>query len=513
MTARGRYDRATLWVLVLATFATRVLFLYRAGAPDPDAVAMMAGMALGASGDVSVGDAVLYGRNVNPGMHVLAVHVFPALLDSPRHILPFLNWLTVACASLVLLPFYSLIRPYLPHGAAIACVAIWALTPIVWESGTYYHPLAPAVFCLMLALVYGRRIAHTTRGALFSVLAALLASLAFLLRVEVVFVWPALLVATLTSQRRVRDTAVLVAISLVAVIAYLLVARAMLSSTSAETLATGGFLKMVSGLYAHSFNLRGLPRSIAWMAMGLGLASLAACLIGLARRRGIPGVGRVVVIALAWALPSILFWLPQPTPILRHYLLASMGITVVLGATVLTHLTPRRLVMVAVSVVILNLALPEVFYRVYNARLSQLKTPHGSFFYFHAVANQQVAHNVRIAERITTCGDGTGVQRSCALVRWETLAHVAYALSVSGRELRPEPVVTVFPGVRDVRFRVDDGEVRLVHYVYFEDQALRERVAQIMSESQVRGYCLFAPRELCERVPELQSFVGGIEGF
>jgi hypothetical protein len=445
-------------------------------------------------------------------MHLLAVRIFPLFLG-PRDLLPFLNWLTVACASLSLLPFYALIRPHLGHRIAIACLVLWMLAPIVWEAGTFYHPLIPAMFLLLLALVLARRIARTGRGGIAFVLVALLSSVAFLVRVEICFVWPGLLAWTLTSRRRWRDTGILLCVSIMVGITYLLESRGVASSGASPTAM--GFVKSTSGLYTSAFNLRGLPRSMTWMILGVGVMTLAACVAGILKKPA--GNSRLLTAALCWSVPSIIFWLPQPTPINRHYLLATMGIVVVLGILVLSRLTGRRLVAAILTIGAFNLAVPDVAYRLYNAaHTGGPKTAHGSFFYFHSTAARQIEKDAHDAQRISTCaisGMTESAPRSCALVRWEEFAHVAYELSVSGRRVIPEPVATVFPGVRDVRFKVDDGEVRAIVYSYFEDQNLRERVSGILQESQRDGFCLFAPNELLARVPELQTFGRAIQSY
>jgi hypothetical protein len=499
-------------LLVLVAFVTRALFVYRTGAPEPDTVAMVAGMAMGMSGTVSAGDALLYGRSVNPGMHLIAVRIFPLFL-APPHVMSFLNWLTVGCAALVVIPFYGLIRPHLGHRTAISCVAVWLFTPIVWESGTFYHPLVPALFLLLLAVGLARRISATANGVVAFVVVALLASLAFLVRVEVVFVWPGLLAWTLASRRRWRDTSILLVVSMVATLVYLLGSRALTSSTGNPTPV--GFVRSTTGLYTSTFNLHGLPRSATWMVLGMGVMTLAACAWGWLQRPG--GSTRLLAAAMAWSLPSMIFWLPQPTPIDRHYLLATIGIVVILGVVLFSRLSARRLMAVVIAIAALNLGVPDIAYRAYNAvHAGAPKTAHGSFFYYHSMAARQIEKDARDAQRIATCSTSRTAEsspRSCALVRWEELAHVAYALSVSGRRVTPEPITTVFPGVRDVRFKVDNGEVRLISYAYFENQVLRERVSTILRESQRDGYCLFAPKDLLPRVPELQMLGSSVQGY
>jgi len=307
-------------------------------------------------------------------------------------------------------------------------------------------------------------------------------------------------------------------ISVLAAAAYLYVSTTVSPATTHG--GVGAYLKMIAGMYAHGFNLRGLPRSGTWMVLGLGVATIACCITALTRHPPTNPTevrGRLLGVALAWALPSILFWLPQPVPILRHYLLASMGLAAFLGATLLGRFTARRLVVVSAAIATLNLAVPELLYRVYNAHSSPAKAPNGSFFYFHERSVDRIARNNALADRIVSCSSGgqpgDDSPRSCALVTWEGFAHVAYAAATSGRRAEPTPAEMIFPGVRYVRFTIGDGDIRLINYVYFEDPALRAAVARIMEQSRERGYCLFAPRELRERVPELRALGDALQGY
>lgn len=507
---RGGEGRG-LFVLAAATFITRALLIYRSGTPEPDATAMVAGMALAMSGDVSMGDALIYGRHVNPGMHALAAHVFPLLQIAPQHLLLVLNWLTAICASLMVFPLYVLIRPHVSHNVAIAASAVWVATPLVWESGTYYHPLVPAALLLMAALVCARRIGTGVPGITWASLTVALGAAAFVLRVEVAVVWPAFLVWTLTSQRRARDTAILLIVTACAVCAYLLALHAITGATSTRTMDVVGFLEVITASYTHGFNLRGLPRSIIWMVLGLGIATLAAVAAGITRRPA--AHRRLLWVALGWTLPSILFWLPQPTPILRHYLMASIGVAVLLAVCVLARLHGKRLILATVSMMLLNVLVPEVAYRAYNAGTRATKTPHGAFFYYHGLAAARIEHHNTVADRILHCAPVGKPARSCALVQWEQLTHVAYAAAVSGERVVPSPAKSIFPGLREVRFRVGEGDVQLLHYVYFEDDGLRELTAQVMFEARAAGYCLFVPYLVCERTPQLTDLRPAIDCY
>lgn len=513
-------DRLELLALAIIALVGRAAFVYRGGMPDPDCVAMAAGMAIGMSGDVPVGDAILYGRHVSPGLHVLVSCVFPHLFGDPHHLIGFLNWMTVLSASVIVFPVYSLLRRHLPHRTVLAAVAVWVFTPVAWEAGTYYHPLVPATLLLALALVCAHGINRSPRGVAALVATVLLAAAAVIVRVEVVVVWPALVVWALLSKERRGQMLLLVVVTLFSVGVYLAASRLLSSGATMDSPGVGDYVATLVGMYSRSFNLRGLPRSLTWMVLAVGVATIGACVLGLARfLRGQTqerGDARLLAFGLACALPSILFWLPQPTPIVRHYLLASMGLVIVLATTVLGRLTPRRLVAVATAVIVLNLAVPDLLYRAYNATRAPAKTPNGSFFYFHEQAAERIARNRAVADRIASCStrdDASPPLRSCAVVRWEEFAYVVHAAATCGRRVEPHPNEMIFRGVRYSRFGVGDGELRLVTYVYFEDATLREAVARILEDSRANGFRLFAPHELRDRVPELRVFGNTLEGY
>jgi hypothetical protein len=301
---------------------------------------------------------------------------------------------------------------------------------------------------------------------------------------------------------------------------YLAFSRILSAETTLGAKGVVGYLETLSATYLNWFSLHGLPRSTTWMVLGLGVGSIAASGAAMVRRlrrnTAKSGSERLIAFALVWWLPPAIFWLLVPTPILRHYVLASIGLALLLGVVVLDRLSRRRVWIAAATIATLNVAVPESLYRAYNARTSHPKTPHGSFFYFHEISADRIERNARLADRIVACsgpGSGDGSPRSCALVTWEGFAAIAYATAVSGHRVEPKPIEMIFPGVRYVRLAVGTGELRLIHYVYFEDAVLRSRVLRIMEDSRANGYCLFAPRELRDRVPGLRALGNAIEPY
>jgi hypothetical protein len=317
-------DAAIALGLALIAFLARALFIYRDAMPDPDALMMAAGMALDMNGDLPGGDALLYGRHVSPGYAFLVRAVYPLFFDDASSIVACLNWSTAILSALTASTMFLLARRYLARAAAAAAAAIWIGNPVAWESGTYFHTVVPSTLFLLVAMLLAFRIGRSRRGVAYYVATVLCAVAAFLTRTEIVFAGAALLLWTLTSKRARRDTLVLVSMAAIVLAVYALVLAAIARES---TLPSGGFHAYTSW-YAASFSPRGLDRSAVWAAFSIGIASVAAVLVAMVRRRGTlyaSGRGRLAMFACAWALPSVLFWMLTPVPILRHFYVATVG--------------------------------------------------------------------------------------------------------------------------------------------------------------------------------------------
>jgi len=488
-------ERARLWAVVVLCLLTRAVYVYHDGMPEPDSVMVAAGVALGATGDVPFSETFLYGKQLNPGVFLFMRAAHDFLWHDPRHVADLMNWISVICAALSVFPLYSLFRIHLPERAAWLCLVLWSFTPLVWESHTYFHPMIPATLFLLLALDAGCRALITERVRWgYAAGACACSAAALITRTEIVFAAPAILVFVWSAARKRRAISLLAVCLLFSVLIYALVVQATAGEMSTGTRSIGHFWDRYRALYGMSYSLHGMPRSIAWAAAGLGLGSVVACVVACLRR---PGQKKILLVGgLLWAIPSLVFWLPYIVPILRHYYLSSIGITWLIGLTLLANM-PRRHAMALVGAIILfNLFPAEIAYRLYNrAHPAAAKTPHGTFFYGHETAKHDVKRLTGLRSSALTCGRlENGKSGSIVLCRWDAYTNIIYGIASQGTNVRRVRKETLVPEVGFSHYTSDSTEVQLISFSYMQDPNVRGPVEQTMMSAWRAGSCVFVPR-------------------
>jgi hypothetical protein len=218
---------------------------------------------------------------------------------------------------------------------------------------------------------------------------------------------------------------------------------------------------------------------------------------------------RPVIIGIIWALPSVLFWLPQPVPIARHYVLPAFGLALSVATGLPVLFTKRHMVAAMAAIIAATILIPEISYRAYNARhADRIKTPHGAPFYSHEVAQRQLARFDRLADAVAIATATPGCKGVVVFARWDAYAHLIYALSASQPDLRPVSTSLFFESVQDRRYRTARHEYEFIHYVYFDDPELRRRGLDYIRDAAMSAHAVFIPRELADG--SLSGIPGGI---
>lgn len=506
----GSEARAPRWsdarivvALCVLIFASRLPLLYHKSSPEPDSLVMAAGMTMAIRGDIPIREAFLYGREGSPGMYLLGCFVYPALSDDPSHLLSFLNWVVVLASAAMAWPVYRIGRRHFSQPIAAVLAVTSLLAPAAWELSTYFHPEIPAAAFLLFAIWAALGASDSRHRALRSAIAVLLGVAAFLCRFHVLFVLPGILLAALLSPRRRYYAGLLIAAGATGAAAY--AALQSLASGPERSTATGflGYVSMIVEMYAHSFSLPGLTRSTTWAAFGVGIATALTVTAGLLLsprdRRSAP-FWRITLIGLAWLVPALLFWLPQPTPLLRHYVLPAFGLVFVLGAFL--DAMPRRAgFAVACLVAVLNIATPEIAYRAYNARHpASPKSPHGAIFYQHHAVQAQIDRFAAASAGVTKALVSDSRAGAVIFVRWDGYAHILFDLARDHAGTRPLSTSTFFPGVQRRDYAVGDREVVFINYVYFEDPELRTQSSELLQRMSASSYVLFIPNEIARTI-------------
>ncbi|HEX5133384.1 MAG TPA: glycosyltransferase family 39 protein [Candidatus Krumholzibacteria bacterium] len=509
---QGISDLAVVLALAVVVIAARMLLLYRQGSPEPDSLAMVSGMTMALRGAIPFRDAFLYGREGSPGMYLVGLFVYPLFSRDAAQLLPFLNGLVVLASVSMVWPAYRIARRILSPVLAALVVLIAMLAPAVWELSTYFHPEVPAVALLVWAVWLATPGRDGRVGTLRSALAIVAGVCALLCRFHVVFALPGLVLAALLSPARRRHVTMLAITTLAGGLIYAAIQSA---ASVSESGASGGFLGyvgMIVDMYRHGFSVAGLSRSAVWAAFGLGVATVLALPIAAFCNRGKTGGStRHIWIGVVWALPSLLFWLPQPTPILRHYVLPALGLTYALAALLSASTHARRTVIVAAAILVANVALPEAAYRAYNATHAQTpKTPHGAPFYFHAAESRRIQRYADAARQVMFTQARDSAAGALIFGRWEGFAPILFDIVRESPDLRPMSKTTFFPSVQERRYATAAREYDFITYVYFEDPVLQAQARDLIRERVAAGYSVFVPRELVSGTHALETAGGPV---
>jgi len=511
-------------ILMAVTFTTRALFRYHGGMGDPDQVVMAAGMARWFSPDVRFGDIFLYGRQLNPGIYFVFRLLYPLLFDTPLHVMAFLNWFGVASAALLAWPLYLVFGKYFDRGIAAGCTLLVVFSPLVWELGTYFHPVMTATFFFLLAVLTWERISLSGAGILFYVLTLLLSAAAVIMRTEVLLVVPALFVWTAFSSRRKRDVFLLCSLLIFVAGIYLAVLLSVASATTVTFRGLPEYLRSFTEMYRGTVSVAGVSRTIVWAAMGVGIATVLLAVIGPWRsflrssREGIPTSGKSLrgfIVVLVWILPTLILWLLWPVPILRHYFLIVPAASWLVGDNILRRLRSVRATAVVITLVLCNLGVPEVLYRAYNAtHPGSRKEPHGTFFYYHERVTEKISRNHRLQREIVALMDGGRPDKAPGLypgalvpVDWESYGYLLYGMA---RTMRLEKLSETAP-VQDLylhRYSLGGIEIRLAFSSRFGTEAVRQVLLSEIEKAAGEGFAIYMPEELIR-----SGIISGINGF
>lgn len=528
----GKWNAPLL--LFIVSLLTRVPLAYSGGMSDPDSVVMAAGMARYFSSDTSFGDILLYGRQMNPGIYLVFRFIYTFFFDSPSGVMPFLNGIGVASATLLPLPLYYLFRRTLGESASIGAVLIFILTPLVWESSLSFHAILPAALFLSSACLSWRRIDYSLSGIAWFALTGLLAVSAVVMRLEMMMLAPAFFLSCFLSKKRSRDSALLAVIAVLAVGTHWLVLKAIPGMHTSDGRSIPGYVVHTWESWVTSFSPAGMARTSIWFIFGAGVANLLLVLGGLiVFFRGAGGKNpessrrmRNLSVAAVIILPILIFWLPQPrAPILRHYFLIVPALAWLIGDTVLRRLSSRRMLAVVIPAIVINLFAPEAAYRSWNAwHPEDTKTPHGSFFYYRSTVSNHIDRYKHLQSIVRTEAGKAGmdftpgnarrrfVSPAAAIpVNWESYAYILYGMA-QDTSLVELAVESDASGILRHRYELGSAEIRLLDSIYFTWDFLPENLIPFMRSAAEEGFVIVIPSELARTArTELPGDVSLIE--
>jgi hypothetical protein len=369
----------------------------------------------------------------------------------------------------------------------------------------------------LLSVLTWQRIEYSPKGFFFAILAYLTAAAAFLIRVEILIVLPAFFVWSLCSRRKIRNTLMLAGFVVLVAVTYLLMLRLIYRATTVEHHGLWQYFSGLYRMYVNNFSLPGLTRSTVWMTLSVGIGTVALALYGLlsrvpaTRTRETPGRDgdrSAKLVALVWILPSLIFWLPQPVPVMRHYFLATMGFSWLAGSTVLARHSVRSVCVVVLAAAVCTILVPEIAYRSYNAaRPAAAKEPHGAFFYYHQRMTERINRYRRLQSEVLQPAEQSAADevhglrpRALVHVDWEGYAYLLYGLVTSPYDSKKLSVTTEYAQMYMHRYDCGGSEIRIVHSFRIGNEAAGKKLGQIIAQAAAEGFRVYVAAENLQSV-------------
>ncbi len=181
-------------------------------------------------------------------------------------------------------PLYILLRRRFDRRVTTGCILLIIFSPLVWELGTYFHPIIPATLLLLLSLLTWEKIAWSPSGCFFCLLTYILASASVVMRAEVLLVTPALCAGVLLSRTRRRNFVRFCSVLPAVLITYLVIVQSISKPTDIPSHGLLQFVQTFGEGFRHSFSFAATRRSIIWACLGIGTGLVFVSAFGLIAR-------------------------------------------------------------------------------------------------------------------------------------------------------------------------------------------------------------------------------------
>ncbi len=317
----------------LAFFAVEIPLLYRDGLVEADSMRVGYGIAHAIRSGEGLAARDLYGRTFSFGYYALFLAAYPLFFKGFAPLLGCMNGLNLACVSAAFIPLVTWMSALWGRGVALGTAVVLATTPVVFELGGAGHPEGPAWLALNLALaliIHGAKLAGIRDAvALLGSTVAAFGALAF--RADALFAFPLFpLLAPLAAGQENRRRAFAAGV-LVAAIAG---GGFLIAQSAVVAMIPPRLVELPGGTFTGKVNIpaflmeyikvgmsvRYLLKGAAVWATGIGPLLLVAGFLGTIAAFRRPD-RRFAWAAAAALLPTIAFWLPNPTPS-RHFLMS-----------------------------------------------------------------------------------------------------------------------------------------------------------------------------------------------
>jgi hypothetical protein len=357
--------RAGKWLLAIpvALYALLVFpFVFHDVVGEPDLERMALAVVYGASSGLHEAAGYHYGLAVSFGYYAALYHLLPqAVLLSSSALIAALNFIGYASAVVTVGALGLYMARLFGVLAAVAICILFAFSPVFLDLGTSGHPQLPGMALVLLGAWLLTFVTDTRlRGS--SRVAAALAAFVFLvaaltMRGDFVLAFPFITIVA-GEQELVSLRAWLRAVGqrLAVLIPAFAVFLALQSHAYQDPGGNAGF---VANFFATFYKLDTVPRGLIVLVLSTGVASMLtlAGLVFSPAARGLPSVN--VLAALALALPSLVFWLPNSTPG-RHLVLVTLAAVLSIVLILIRSARPQWVIAIAVLLALGNQAIAEL---------------------------------------------------------------------------------------------------------------------------------------------------------
>ena len=397
---------ARRWLLIVppALYALLVFpFVFQDVLGEPDLERMALAWVYGASSGLQADAGYHYNYLVSFGYYQGLYHLLPhAVLVSSSALIGVINYVGFASAviAVAMLGLY-LARLFGASRAFLACV-LFAFSPVFLDLGTSGHPQLPGFAVLLSGGWLLSFLDDPGFGVRQRVMVAACSFVIFFvamtIRADVALAFPFMTLMGRPDASRsewLRASAGRLLVMGSACVLWL----AIVSSGGDHGTAAGqGF---VASFFEQFYKLRTVPKGLAMFVLCMGVAtlsSLAALLFSHASRQ----LSRLHLVAIALlALPTLLFWLPNPTPG-RHMLLAYVAAAILAALLLSRYVRPPQAVAAVAALVLANQVIAEVAhgpmvrhydwtYPLLTSRRATDSVPLGAFPLDHAAKQESFA--------------------------------------------------------------------------------------------------------------------------
>jgi hypothetical protein len=347
-------------VSILATI-TAALFGYRNTLAEPDMARMVTGVVYGAATGSHIFAGNHYGIEFSFAYYELLYNLIPeSALRDPDYVARFINNLGIVFTFLFAVALGLMLNKLVNPGVAAFSAIGFLFCPLVLPFLSSGHPMIGACAflffgCWLILVSVDKKNAYTV--AIYLAFAFIALTLSLTLRGEVALAFPFVVVAYMVSAKRQDKLSFLRGITVCLVIAlafgcFLYLQRPFVVSEGGATNSLAGFLLSFA-------SIKSVARGIGIVLNEFGVLSLLFLTLAMLRFKDKASIP-LILACLALIIPSLLFWLPTPSPA-RHFVIPILGLYVLLGQLGSNRLNAvQPSIIMAILLVFGNQALAEL---------------------------------------------------------------------------------------------------------------------------------------------------------